>query len=140
MPLTIEERIEVILLVGNRSTRDAADLFNQNHPEREPISFSCVAKLLRKFKETGSVHDKPRCGPPRRVNDEDTGTAVLGAFSRSPKRSIRCMSAEINISKSSIHRILKLHSWHPYKLHLMQKLSEDDPDRRTEFCSWAMNV
>lgn len=140
MPLTIEERIEVILLVGNRSTREAADLFNQNHPEREPISFSCVAKLLNKFKDTGSVHDKPRCGPPRRVSDEETSVAVLGAFRKSPTKSIRRLSSETNLPKSSIHRILKLHKWHPYKLHLMQKLSEDDPDRRLEFCSWAMTM
>ena len=88
MPLTIEERIEVILLVENRSTREAADLFNQNHPEREPVSFSCIAKLLNKFKDTGSVPGKPRCGPLRRVSDEETSVAVLGAFSKSPTKSI----------------------------------------------------
>ena len=71
MPFTIEEPIQVILLVGNRSTREEADLLNQNYLEREHISFICVAKLLNKFKDNGSVHDKPQCGSLRRFYDEE---------------------------------------------------------------------
>ncbi|KAL6466617.1 hypothetical protein MHYP_G00244210 [Metynnis hypsauchen] len=29
--------------------------------------------------------------------------------------------------------------WHPFKIQLQQKLSEDDPDRRVEFCNWALD-
>jgi hypothetical protein len=31
-------------------------------------------------------------------------------------------------------RILKVNKYHPYKLRLINKLNEDDPDRRVEFC------
>ncbi|CAH1986618.1 unnamed protein product [Acanthoscelides obtectus] len=31
-------------------------------------------------------------------------------------------------------RILKAHSFHPYKIHLVQELNEDDFDRRLQFC------
>jgi hypothetical protein len=36
-----------------------ADEFNARHPERNPISLSAVGKLVKKFKETPFVVDKP---------------------------------------------------------------------------------
>jgi hypothetical protein len=36
-------------------------------------------------------------------------------------------------------RILKKHKWHPYKMQLLQHLSEGDPDRWMEFCRWPVN-
>ncbi|EFN89279.1 hypothetical protein EAI_01709, partial [Harpegnathos saltator] len=44
------------------------------------------------------------------------------------------------IGHSSVSKILKLNKWHPYKLHLVQKLFEDDFDRRIEFCDLMMEM
>jgi transposase len=137
MYLSKEERIEIILLIGNQSQREAAAKFNRLHPDREPITQTCLSRLVAQFKETGSIHDKPRSGPSRRSTDDDTATTVLAHCSRSPKKSLRRLSAETGVSKSRTHRILKAHKWHPYKIQLLWKLSEDDPDRRMEFCEWA---
>jgi hypothetical protein len=41
-----------------------ADEFNVIHPERNPITHSAVGKLVKKFKETGSVANKPLVGRP----------------------------------------------------------------------------
>jgi hypothetical protein len=38
-----------------------------------------------------------------------------------------------------IMRILKNRKCHPYKMQLLQHLSENDPDTRMEFCEWAVN-
>ena len=43
------------------------------------------------------------------------------------------------MSKTSVHRILKLHKFHPYKIHLVQALHGNDTDRRLEFCEWVCN-
>jgi hypothetical protein len=37
-----------------------AEEFNNKYPQRNPVPQSAIAKLLKKFKETGSVADKPR--------------------------------------------------------------------------------
>ena len=58
---------------------------------------------------------------------------------RVPEKSTRRLSAESGVSRSSIRRILKANKWHPYKLHMAHHLSEDDPDRRMEFCEWALS-
>lgn len=49
------------------------------------------------------------------------------------------MSQEYGVSQSSVIRILHAFKWHPYKIQMLQHLSEDDPDRRVEFCQWALH-
>jgi transposase len=64
MSLSKEERIELVLLSGSEgwSYRQIVDDFNARHPRRTPISFGTVGKVVREFKETGNVLDKPRSG------------------------------------------------------------------------------
>ena len=64
MALSKEERIELVLLSGRKiwSYRKIAEEFNLRHPHRQPFYFTTVGKLVTKFKETGSVLDKPRSG------------------------------------------------------------------------------
>ncbi|KAL6479869.1 hypothetical protein MHYP_G00109020 [Metynnis hypsauchen] len=135
--LTREERIEIVLMSGERSKQVIAADFNARHPTRPPISHATVSKLLAKFHETGSVLDLPKCGRMKTVTNEETSVAVLASFSKSPQRSTRRMSLESGISRTSLRRILATHKWDPYKLQLLQHLNKDDPDRHTEFAEWA---
>jgi hypothetical protein len=54
MALTL---VEIVLLNGRQgwTQRQVADEFNARHPERNPITHSAVGKLVKTFKETGSV-------------------------------------------------------------------------------------
>jgi transposase len=72
MSVSKEERIELVLLSGCErwSYRQIAKDFNARHPRRTPISFGTVGKVVRKFKETGSVLDKPRSGRPTLMDDK----------------------------------------------------------------------
>ncbi|KAG2461842.1 LRAD1 protein, partial [Polypterus senegalus] len=100
--LTREERIEIVLMSGERSNRVIAADFNARHPTRPPISHATVSKLLAKFRETGSVLDLPKCGRMKTVTNEETSVAVLASFSKSPQRSTRRMSLESGISRTSL--------------------------------------
>ena len=44
----------------------------------------------------------------------------------------------MGISQFSVYTILRRYKYHPYKIHLVQRLTEDDFDRRIEFCQWAV--
>ncbi|KAL1249206.1 hypothetical protein QQF64_020211 [Cirrhinus molitorella] len=96
--LTREERIEIVLISGERSNRVIAAGFNARHPTRPPISHATVSKLLAKFRETGSVLDLPKCGRMKTVTNEETSVAVLASFSKSPQRSTRRMSGEWRVA------------------------------------------
>jgi hypothetical protein len=103
--------------------------FNRKHGKN--IIHDAVAKLAQKFKKTASVTGQPRSGLPLTSR---TTLMVLGAFARSPQKSTLRLVAE------SIMHILKNHKRHECKMQLLQHLSEDDPDRRMEFCEWVVNT
>jgi transposase len=80
MALTMDGRVEIVLLSGRQgwSQRQVADVFNARYPERNAITHSAVGKLVKKFKETGSVVNKPRIGSPS--VGEDIRTGVIAKF------------------------------------------------------------
>ena len=65
MPLTTEQRIEIILLSGHdgATNRSVAEQFNRNHPH-ENVSHTSVGCLINKFRKTGGVLDKKQSGHP----------------------------------------------------------------------------
>ncbi|CAG9761868.1 unnamed protein product [Ceutorhynchus assimilis] len=88
-------------------------------------------ELVAKFRETESVLGKKNVRPAV-VNNEVMQVAVLGQLHARPGMSVRQLAAGTGLSKSSVHRILKLHKFYHYKLHLAQELNEDDYDRRIQ--------
>jgi hypothetical protein len=79
MALTLDERLKIVFLSGRQGwiQRQVADEFNARHTEMNPITHSAVGKLVKKFKETGSVVDKPLGGP---SVGEDIRTGVIAKF------------------------------------------------------------
>ena len=84
---------------------------------------------MNKFKETGSVLIGKTTGSPR-VSDERV-EQEQDAFVRSPSKSIRVASRQVNMPISTVHKVLRkrLHLY-AYKLQLLQDIKPDDPARR----------
>jgi hypothetical protein len=74
MVVTVEERTEIMQLVLNRnSARDAANIFNINHPDRHPpLAHSTVYQIWRKFNK------------PSKVNNPNIVNVVLGTINENP--------------------------------------------------------
>lgn len=133
MVYTLGERVELILIYGaeNQCARRTAVTFNVRHPEKT-TSHRYVLDLVAKFTETGSVANKKR--DQQRVLDEAAQVEVLGHFGINPNTSLRKVVDATGISLGSVHKVTKIHKYHPYKMQIHQELSEDDFDRRVEFC------
>ncbi|KYN18102.1 hypothetical protein ALC57_09610 [Trachymyrmex cornetzi] len=54
-----------------------------------------------------------------------------------PRVSTRQIERELGIPKSTSHRILTTHNFHPYHITLTQQLTLNDFQQRLEFCRWA---
>lgn len=138
--LSERERIEVLMMIGYgdrlRTHAEACELFNQEHPDRLPITRSTVSKLFAKFSAFGSVKDLPRQGRPQ--IDEEIKLNVLLEAQENFHISTRQLALNHNIDQSSVVNILKKGKYHPYKVQLVQELNEDDPDRRLQFCEALM--
>jgi cytochrome b involved in lipid metabolism len=85
---------------------------------------------LKKFKETGSVADKPRWG--RSWVSEDARQVIMANIYASPKELIKCKTTELGVPKSIEHDVSPNAKFHPYELHLLRHLSDDDTDRHVE--------
>lgn len=142
MFLSERERIEILMMVGygdrKRSTVEVCELFNNVHQERRPISRSTVSKIISKFRETGSVRDKPKSGRPK-ICDE-TKLNVLLSYQDNPHSSSRQVGLNQNIGYKSVQNILHKEKYHPYKICLVHELNEDDFDRRLQFCENMQNI
>lgn len=140
--LTETERIEILIMVGygdrKRTQLEVCEIFNERYPHREPITQSVVSKTLKRFRETGNVKDLVKTGPQRSATNEDKKLDVLIEIEENPNISTRQLSLNHAVSKGSIQKILHSEKLHPYKPTLLQELSEDDYDRRVEFCEFMM--
>lgn len=114
--------------------REVAERFHRMHPNRPKPSHAGIAKLFRKFRDTGSVFNRPKSGRPLSQTHEANEVMVLASVDMQMQQSIREISLETGISMSSVGRILRRHKFHPYGVFLTQELKESDYDLRLEFC------
>ncbi|GBM04331.1 hypothetical protein AVEN_146203-1 [Araneus ventricosus] len=126
MPLTKEERIYVILLARSSTTCHVVRTFNATH--RTQITQDTVAKLITKFERPSSVDDASRSGRTKTATDEGASTQMLAARARNPTKGTRPISAQMEISQSSVMRNFGANKWHPYLLQMLRHLREDDLD------------
>jgi transposase len=139
-----EKKTYRIMMVGYgdklRSHEEACALFNEVHFEIPPIARSTVSRIVAKFNETGSVRDIPRSGRPR-ISD-DTKLNLLLSLEDNPHASTTEMALQENVSQwfvvKLLKKALKKEKLHPYKVQLVHELSEDNLDRRFEFCEILM--
>lgn len=119
-----------------RSFEQVVILFNDTYPDCEPIS--TVQKTVRRFKETGSVKDRPRRSRPKSATNFDQSLDVMQSFVENPHSSIRKVAQATEISTFSVYKIMMKEKWHPFKIKCTQELAECDFDRRIEFCDEMM--
>jgi hypothetical protein len=85
-----------------------------------------------KFLETGSVL-KGHGGGRQRVSDEKVEN-VRQAFVRSPRKSIRRASRELQMPPATVHKVLRKRlRLYAYKVQILQELKPEDKPRRHNF-------
>lgn len=143
--LSERERVMVLIMRGwgdlQRSYNTVTQLFNEHfRDDNNAISKSTVVRTIQRFENSGSVKNLPRSGRPKTATNEEKAVNVLQSFVENPHVSINRVAQEHEICHGSVHNILKVNKYHPYKVHLTQELSEDDFDRRVEFCDIMMDM
>jgi hypothetical protein len=101
-------------------------------------SEKALTNLVKKFETEHTLEDRKRKRS-RPATNEDTQELVLASVAQDPHLSIKKHAQAVGISQSSVAKILKQHKFHPYKIQVLQKLNDDDPDRRMEFCQEMVN-
>jgi hypothetical protein len=111
--LTVEHRVQTVLFAESKS----------------------IVATQRGFR--ASVLERKR-GRALSVRTAQNIDAVRVAIQRSPGKSTRRASAELTISRRSVQRILHSDLYlYPYKMSVMQKLTDFSKQQILEFCTWA---
>ena len=98
---------------------------------RKPSTRSTMRAWNEKYMETGSVLQRKGAGRPQ-ISEEIESVRV--AYTRSPRKSIRRASTQLQIPRSSIHKVLQRNlRLYAYKVQLLQALKPEDKPRRKEF-------
>ena len=123
------------MLVGcsdrRRSNTEVAELFNK---DREQVSRSTVSKTLGRFNETGNVRNRQRTGRSKSIAKDENFFNIMSDVTKNTKTSVLQLALNHKMNRGSVQKILKREKYHTYKINLLQELSEDDFDRRIEFC------
>lgn len=100
---------------------------------------STVRRLVTKFEASGSVENRKSPGRPRSGRSEANVALVRDSVNLSPQKSHRRRAQEMNMTASSMQRILTkdLHL-HAYKVQLIQELKPTDHGKRRQFCEWIL--
>lgn len=102
--------------------------------QKDPPSRNTIKAWKQHFLATGSVV-KSHGGGNVRVSEERVA-AVRQAYERSPRKSVRQAGRELQMPKSTVHKILRRSlSFHAYKLQLVHELKPDDGNKRQEFAT-----
>lgn len=135
--LTFEERKQVLKWYHKYENvcevqRQWKATYDSEPPRRETIS-----RIRDKFDKEGTIGSiQQSTGRPRSARSSDNFSLVVSAFGDDPRKSVRQASLDLNLSRSTIHRILSESGIKPYRSTLLHKLNEDDFDRRVEFSEW----
>ena len=82
--------------------------------------------------ETGTVFDTRRSGRPR--TSEENIERVRQAFQCSPMKSIRTAARQLELPRSTVHKVLhKNLRLYAYKVQMLRALQPNDMPRRKEF-------
>ena len=74
-----------------------------------------INSIFHKFNATGSVLDAPKTGRKKSVRTEENEQLVAQSLVDNPQNSIRRISVQLEISKSSVQGVLKSIGWKPYR-------------------------
>ncbi|XP_071054645.1 uncharacterized protein [Onthophagus taurus] len=136
---TNEDYLNLFIIYGecNKVLTRTCDTFAARYPQKRKPSPNTLKQIIYNFKTHGSVKGKVLKKKPI-VDNENVEIAVLGYFNAYPTISLRQVSKESGLSKSSIHRILKKHKYHPYSISIVQHLRDTDFARRVNFCEFIL--
>lgn len=93
-----------------------------------------IMRWVTAFRTTGKITKKKPPGPLRTITTPENTERVRAAVLQSPRRSVRKQAQALQISRSSVQRIVKRElNFHPYKLSIVQQLKPTDYHQRSEF-------
>ncbi|KAJ4447016.1 hypothetical protein ANN_09004 [Periplaneta americana] len=132
----------VLSLAEHRSIIRVQRLFRRQYnlrPREAVPTYVSIMKWDRQLRETGSLLSNAGKHSKRKVSDENV-ERIREAFQRSPRKSIRQASVQLNIPPTTVHTVLhKRLRLRAYKLQLHQMITPNDKLERKRFAETMLD-
>jgi len=143
MEYTAAEYVDMLIMYGQcgENAVRAAREYNIRFPERRPIAYGVILRLLYRARETANLIPNRRINAvmERRARTVQNEEQILHMVDNAPEMSVREISRELAISRSTVHRVLSDERFHPYHYTRVQHLLPNDYGARLRFCTWLIN-
>jgi transposase len=137
MRFTVEERVFIVEKYFNTHSYVQCRLdFTEKFGKETPVK-SAIQKLLKRFRETGSVLDKTR-DRQKTVLTTEVVQDIDATLTRSPHKSLRRLGQEKNVSVGSAHAVRKMLKLYPYRMQVVHELNPSDYERTVAYCKWFL--
>lgn len=137
---SVQENIDMIWILGEcqKNAFLASRVYRQRYPERRHPQKDTFENLKNRFDRTGTVKYEKHSRDATAVT-VDNEYKVMISIVEDPNVSTRQLSNQLDISNTTIRRIIKKNKYHPYHIQLHQELLPRDFARREEYCRWLIN-
>ena len=138
MNFTHEELINMVYTIGaaDGNCLLASRLYKAKYLEQRHPNEKAFIKLKERFEQSGSIA-YAKHAVPKPANNEENQLTILQAIEENQNVSVRQISNQHDISKTTVNKVIKNFKYHPYHIQLHQELSQNDVQNRLNYCNWA---
>ncbi|KAF2364965.1 Protein of unknown function DUF4817 [Trinorchestia longiramus] len=140
MQITKEQRTFIVeTYFQAKSFQQVIQSFQEHIPERQSPTEMTVWRNVTAYRTEGTSLNlnKGRSGRKRTGRSEENVRIVQEALTENLQISAR--KSGLDVTKSTFNRIITLDlKWHPYKMHMRNKLLDNDLPRRLNFSQWFL--
>lgn len=131
-----EEKLDMLetYFKSNRNATEASRTYEENFPERTHPSKRYFRRLIVNLLNDGSF--EKRRSSHYNINNQENINTVTEYVANNDTTSVRQAAREVEMSKTTVHRILRKQKFHPYKPVIVQGLNHTDYPRRMAFSEW----
>ena len=86
------------------------------------------------------MNDAPKSGRPITATPDEKGGQLFASLINSPQKFVRRLSRELEISRQSVHNLLRKRNFKPYIPRLFHALHDGDADQRVEFSEMFLDL
>lgn len=140
MYYSIEKRriiVEIYIFCHKNMTESRRE-FIRRFPDEAPPTKITFKQIYNKFIANNSL-DNSRRRKNKTVLTEERELEILLKFIEEPRRSMLSVAKELNISQSSVMKVMKKYNYKSYHILPVQHLNENDFRSRRLFCEEMIN-
>jgi hypothetical protein len=133
-PLSEEDRWRVVFWSKDNHLTPQQIRTKMKDERKQKISFKAIRKILEKYDETQSVHDKPKSGRKRKLSEADVKAVLKEVKKRKTSPQI-AQKLKKKASVRTIQRTIKKEGKSWMRIRKIEKLTEAQKEKRVEYAN-----